>query len=76
MILITISHKMNQFFTFLLLGIAVPLYSQNVPYEKQNIYKTKFDDAIPVLNVATFHMGETSDANSTDFDENDKKKSV
>ncbi|QCX54510.1 hypothetical protein FGE20_11045 [Elizabethkingia sp. JS20170427COW] len=37
------------------------------------IYKTKFDDAIPVLNVATFHMGETSDANSTDFDENDRK---
>ena len=34
-----------------------------------DIYKTKFDDAIPVLNVATFHMGETSDANSTDFDE-------
>ncbi len=33
--------------------------------------KLKFDDAIPVLNVATFHMGETSDANSTDFDEND-----
>ena len=30
--------------------------AQNLSYEKQNIYKTKFDDAIPVLNVATFHM--------------------
>ncbi|NHQ79954.1 hypothetical protein HAV25_20065, partial [Elizabethkingia miricola] len=32
--------------------------------------------AIPVLNVATFHMGETSDANSTEFDENDKKNQI
>ncbi|GAA0872987.1 hypothetical protein GCM10009117_21340 [Gangjinia marincola] len=28
---------------------------------------------IPVLNFATFHMGKTSDANSTEFDENDRK---
>lgn len=28
---------------------------------------------IKVLNFATFHMGGTSDANSVDFDENDKK---
>ncbi|NHF61319.1 hypothetical protein FK220_018340 [Flavobacteriaceae bacterium TP-CH-4] len=28
---------------------------------------------IPVLNFATFHMGQTSDANSTEFDENDRK---
>lgn len=28
---------------------------------------------IPVLNVGTFHMGETSDANKTEFDENDKE---
>lgn len=64
---------MKQFLTCLLLGTTMNIYAQNVPYEKQNIYKTKFDDAIPVLNVATFHMGETSDANATDFDENDKK---
>jgi hypothetical protein len=37
------------------------------------IYKDKFDDAIPVLNIATFHMGETSDASSTAFDEKDLK---
>jgi len=29
---------------------------------------------IPVLNFGTFHMGETTDANKTEFDENDKKK--
>lgn len=32
-------------------------------------FKDKFDNAVPVLNVATFHMGETSDATSTEFDE-------
>jgi hypothetical protein len=42
-------------------------------YGQQPIFKDKFDDAIPVLNFATFHMGFTSDANSVDFDENDKK---
>jgi len=36
-------------------------------------FKDKFDDAIPVLNVATFHMGETSDASSTEFDEHNLK---
>ncbi|WEK68586.1 MAG: DUF5694 domain-containing protein [Candidatus Chryseobacterium colombiense] len=36
-------------------------------------FKDKFDDAVPVLNVATFHMGETSDANSTEFDEHNLK---
>lgn len=64
---------MKLFLTFLLFSSTINIYSQNVSYEKQNIYKTKFDDAIPVLNVATFHMGESSDANSTEFDENDRK---
>lgn len=64
---------MKQLLTFLFFVTTLNLFAQNVSYEKQNIYKTKFDDAIPVLNVATFHMGETSDAYSTDFDENDKK---
>ena len=47
--------------------------STKLPYSEQKIYKDKFDDAIPVLNVATFHMGATNDANSTEFDEKDKK---
>lgn len=48
-------------------------FGQEVRFEEKEIYKTKFETAIPVLNVATFHFGETSDAYSTEFDENDKK---
>lgn len=44
-------------------------YGQKQSYDQTNIYKTKFEDAIPVLNVATFHMGATPDAKSTEFDE-------
>ena len=65
---------MKQLLTLLLLFVTtINIFAQNGPYEQKNIYKTKFDDAIPVLNVATFHMGETSDAMKTEFDENDKK---
>jgi len=56
----------------LLLFLSLSLYAQT-PYPETVIYQTKFDDAIPVLNVATFHMGETSDANTTEFDENDRE---
>jgi len=55
--------------TFILaLSTSITIYCQQIRYEQKYIYKTKFEDAIPVLNVATFHMGETSDANSTEFD--------
>lgn len=57
----------------LILILIITSCSSKLPYNKQIIYKDKFDDAVPVLNVATFHMGETSDAGSTEFDENDKK---
>lgn len=36
-------------------------------------FKTKFDDAVPVLNLGTFHMGYTNDANKTEFDEHNKE---
>ena len=55
-----------------LLLIIVASCAGKRQYNEQVIYKDKFDDAIPVLNVATFHMGETADANATEFDENDK----
>lgn len=35
--------------------------------------ETKFKDAIPVLNMGTFHMGYTPDANKTEFDEHNSK---
>lgn len=47
--------------------------AQKVRYDEVNIYKTKLETAVPVLNVATFHMGETTDATSTEFDENNTK---
>lgn len=50
--------------------------SAKLPYNEQVIYKNKFDDAVPVLNVATFHMGETADATATEFDEKDKKNQI
>lgn len=60
----------------LLLLLAAKIYAQKIPYDKLRIYKTKFDDAVPVLNVATFHMGQTSDANSTEFNEHDLKNQL
>lgn len=47
--------------------------SEKTRYSQRKIYRDKFEDAVPVLNIATFHMGETSDANSTAFDEKDSK---
>ena len=34
------------------------------------------DDKIKILNFGTFHMGETNDANKTEFDKNDKKNQL
>lgn len=41
--------------------------------QKKFSFKTKFDDAVPVLNLGTFHMGHTPDANKTTFDEHNKE---
>lgn len=60
----------------LLILLSAKIFAQKTAYEKTEIYKTKFDDAIPVLNVATFHMGQTSDANSTEFNEHDLKNQL
>lgn len=43
----------------LLLFVTINLWGQEVTIDEKKVFKTKFDDAIPVLNVATFHMGET-----------------
>ena len=42
---------------------------------QQKPFKDKFDDAIPVLNFGTFHMGYTPDATKVDFDKKDKRTS-
>lgn len=51
------------YFTTFFLAFAASLKAQTFQF------KDKFDDAVPVLNIATFHMGNTSDANTTQFDE-------
>lgn len=60
----------------LLFFLAAKIFAQKSSYDKLPIYKTKFDDAVPVLNVATFHMGQSSDANSTEFNEHDLKNQL
>lgn len=64
------------YFSILIFSVFIKGKAQNTNYGEQIIYKTKFDDAIPVLNVATFHMGETSDANKNDFDEHDQNNQL
>lgn len=49
--------------TTFLLAFAISFQAQTFQF------KDKLDDAVPVLNIATFHMGSTSDANTTEFDE-------
>lgn len=44
-----------------------------ITYGQETKFQTKFDDAIPVLNMDTFHMGYTSDANKTEFDEHNRE---
>jgi len=34
---------------------------------------TKFEHAVPVLNMGTFHMGYTPDSLTTEFDENNRE---
>jgi hypothetical protein len=57
----------NLITTIIIFTFSVSLNAQKFEF------KDKFDDAVPVLNVATFHMGQTSDASSTEFDEHSLK---
>ena len=58
---------MNKLLIFILLVVMQKVTAQ------APIFKDKFNQTIKVLNFATFHMGYTNDANSTEFDENDAK---
>ncbi|MBY0066024.1 hypothetical protein [Empedobacter falsenii] len=57
----------------LFIAIATFIGTMNLSAQTKYNFQTKFDDAIPVLNVGTFHMGYTTDANSTEFDEHNKE---
>lgn len=57
---------MNKIYKFTLLVIFCGVLAFNVFAQNQN-------SKIKVLNFGTFHMGATSDANKTEFDERDEK---
>lgn len=65
--------KKKLHFAALILLLTFVSCANKILYSEKKIYKDKFEDAVPVLNIATFHMGETSDASSTAFDEKDSK---
>ncbi|MGV0925122.1 DUF5694 domain-containing protein [Empedobacter tilapiae] len=54
----------------LFIAIATFIGTMNLSAQTKYHFQTKFDDAVPVLNMGTFHMGYTPDANTTEFDEN------
>lgn len=45
--------------------LSMKIFAQQKPLTAS----TRFDSAIAVLNMGTFHMGFTTDANKTEFDE-------
>ncbi|HCC94845.1 MAG TPA: hypothetical protein DEQ26_11055 [Flavobacteriaceae bacterium] len=56
----------------LFIAIATFIGTMNLSAQTKYQFQTKFDDAIPVLNMGTFHMGYTPDASTTEFDENNQ----
>lgn len=77
--------KVNSIGTGNMKGLFVLLFGMVISYAglsnnhrgmmmvKTDSLEKSLKHKIKVLNFATFHMGETSDANSTEFDENNKK---
>ena len=60
------------FTLYIFYSLNEPLYSQNS--KNENIEGTELrNDKITILNFGSFHMGITTDANSTEFDERNKK---
>ncbi|MDH5827538.1 DUF5694 domain-containing protein [Sphingobacterium faecium] len=55
--------KLTLIINFVLLSTMI------LAQEKLNV---KFKDAVPVLNLGTFHMGETTDASKVEFDEHNE----
>lgn len=67
------THKNTDYMKSILFIIAVLFGLQLNAQETITPVPGKFVGAIPVLNMGTFHMGYTSDAHSTDFDEHSRK---
>lgn len=55
------------------IALLLALSAKGQIQQYQNLkFNTKIDNPIAVLNVGTFHMGYSNDANTIDFDEYDK----
>lgn len=59
-------------FTIIGLFLLSPGNDTEINPDHNNLYEDT-QDAIPVLNFGTFHMGFTTDANTTEFDEHDRE---
>lgn len=57
----------------LIISIGLLLSAQVHAQQNAMIIPTKFTDSIPVLNMGTFHMGYSTDAHTTEFDEHNKE---
>lgn len=57
----------------LIISIGLLLSAQLHAQQNTIIIPTKFHDSIPVLNMGTFHMGNSSDAHTTEFDEHNRE---
>ncbi len=55
------------------LYLLCSFFLSTVTFGQRVVFKDKFDDAIPVLNFGTFHMGYTPDATKVAFDKTNKK---
>ncbi|WP_300662723.1 DUF5694 domain-containing protein [Fluviicola sp.] len=57
----------------LIISIGLLLTAQLHAQQNTVIIPTKFNDSIPVLNMGTFHMGYSTDAHTTEFDEHNQE---
>lgn len=64
---------MKYFKIYLLIFGVTLLFSCNKNKTGNSLDSEKQNEQIQVLNFGTFHMGFTTDANKTEFDENDRK---
>ena len=65
---------MNRF--LLLLSFILILSSCKIEVKDLTFKTIESNDKVKVLNLGVFHMGETSDAHKTEFDESKNRKEI
>ena len=61
---------------FILFSFLSTLLSCKIEVEKLTTEKVENSNKVKVLNLGVFHMGETSDAHKTEFDESKNRKEI